>query len=346
MRFIFLLILFFSCEISAMIYKEQEIVDRVNQAGVQHSTTEFIRKYFTSNNPQKFILHYKNSMTNKLVMEYQLYTLLDNISRMTIQPYLKEFVFQMKDYKPQSFKYHEEGNMQIPIYNITARAKGIENIWLATDSFNFYSHSFENNPIETLKNLMGDVNFMEAPKWLGLKNSISKMSAASHLQIVDYILKSPRNSIGLDKFVSHYALLTANQKLIKTTLQYLDRSNSEFVLRHMSTYFSEEFVAQQLKSAVIMKISQVFAITMMAPYVDSNKEVTAFLINNLPNKHLSSSIAFVLSKSSNRNTLKKLSGIYQSSQSDYLKKQIRFSLKINKSNEAQHFYNNLIEEVK
>lgn len=330
----------------AKIYTNSQIERLVGNVSVA-DTKEFVREYFIAKDPEAYINKYIGIHKNRIeaiFIENRLYSLLDEISYQSKQPYLQEFVEQMKAYEIKAFKLHEEGRLEVAIYNINAKAKGIENIWLAADSFDYYTNAFAESPIETLVNLKGNIHVFKSPEWLGLKNSISEMAAPNRLAISQYFLKDVKNILGLDKFVSHFSLLTTDKALLEVALVNVDKSNSEYLLRQMPNYFSDIFVAEQLINAVNSNKSKAFAISMMAPYVDTHKNIKQFLLTAIANEKLAKHASFALSKTKNASTLVQLENTYQKSQSIVTRKQILHSLKLNQSIQAKSIFSRLSSE--
>lgn len=344
--FIFLLII--TLPVLSKTYPKVEVDRLTSKISISSDNQEFNRKFFIAENPKNYILNYIAANINKiesLYIEQRLNGLLDEVSRKRKQDYLIEFIALMKSYEINAFKLHEEGKMEVPLYNLNTRARGIENIWITQESLNLYTIALNQNPIATLSNLKYKLKNLDAPEWLGLKNSISKISTHNHIIITKYLLENIKNLQGLDKFIGHYALLTANKKLVEHSIIELDKTNSEYVLRQLSNYFEDEFVAQQLISSVINKKNQSFSISLMASYVDVNISTNNFLISNLSKPNLANSIAFALSKSKISTTLKKLESMFLSSNtSGNTKKYIKFALRLNNSVEAQNILLKLVNK--
>ncbi len=75
--------------------------------------------------------------------------------------------------------------------------------------------------------------------------------------------------------------------------------------------------------------------SLLKPYVDSNKRVQEYLISALDNKELSSVSAFSLSQSQDQTVIDLLESKYLLSDSEWLKKNIRLSLKLSSQVSAQ-----------
>ena len=345
LRLSFSMLVFVLCfSVSAVTYTDNEISNIINSDNGEVSTQNFVRGFFVANDPAKYVdafIHDKNLTSSILLKEYQLNILLNEVSYQPKQLFLQNFIDKMKQYQSQAFKTHPEGRMEVPVYNIQARALGIENIWSATEALYFYSHSFNKDPIRAISQLRKELSLLTAPQWLGLKNSINDISAENHLKLQDYLLDDVEHLLGLDKFVSHYALLTANKDLVSLGLLHLDKSSGEFLLRNLSDYFAADFVTKQLIQSVAHKKNQVFAISMMQAYLDQQDDIKDSLFQYLKDSHLSSNAAFVLSTTRDKNTIIRLQNSYIDSQSEMEKKQIIFALKMNKLNESTAILNRL-----
>ena len=329
----------------ARLYSQGEIKQLIN-GQKQQIATEFVRSFFTAKKPIDFINGFINSgNSSALLKEYQLSVLLEEVARIPQQTFLLEFIDLMQQYKIQALKMHDEGAMQVPVFNLNNRAAGIKNIWQAQASLDQYSRAFNHNPIDVLKSLQGELSNLTAPQWLGLKQSIKHISAENHILISDYLISDVGHLTGLDKFVSHYALLTANNKLVAISLLQMNKSSSEFMLRKLGDYFAAEFVANQLISSVENKRNEKFAITMMASYVDTNTAIQDTLFSVLDNERLSSASAFVLAQTHDLNVLKRLAKTYATSQSPLVQRHIVYALRMNKMAESKAVLKQLITPV-
>ena len=329
--------LFTSNLVLSKLYSANEI----QQIQQSTDTKDFVTGFFTANDPVNYIVAKSKSKTEPLLVEYQLFQLLNEVSYKNKQAYLQTFINQMKDYPTQAMKMHEEGAMEVPVFNLSARARGIENIWLASASYHYYQKAFAENTRDALETLKNDLTDLKQPQWLGLKNSIKTLMPESKKLIDDYLLGHPDNIQSLSKFTAHYAILSQNKNLVSESLKVLNQGDREFVLRKMADYFDDKFVVKQLITTVKNNKNQLFALSLMGQYVDKNTTATDFLIQSLTNKKLSESAAFALMKTQKIKTLMQLKQLYSKQASDSVKQQIVFILKMNKRPEAQDILNKL-----
>jgi hypothetical protein len=323
-------------QLSAVIYTADEIsASLYNQQN--KSTQDFIREFFVAKDPQAYIdnlLSNHKKSREPIVLEHNLYSLLTEVAYHPKQTFLQTFINQMKVFNVLALKMHDEGSMSVAIYNINAKAKGIENIWLADESFYQYQSAFADNPIATLEQLRNNIHNLKSPQWLGLKNSIETISKKNHILLSDYLLKDNQNRVGLNKFVSHYALLTSNKSIVIAGLQSLDKSNSEYLLRNLASYFSVDFVVSQLISSIENNNNQKFAISMMASYLE-DPMIQQKLIGYLSIKKLATSAAISLIQTKEVDVIHQLESLYAKSDSSHVKKQILFTLKMNQMIESK-----------
>jgi hypothetical protein len=338
-----------SFNLAAIVYSEDQINTTINNDSVMQSSKEFVRGFFTAQKPIDYVENFTRSqLSNKelLILEHQLYNLLNQVAEQPKQQYLQNFVNQMKVYQTQVFKIGEEGRMQIPVYNIQTRAKGIENIWQAARSVNYYSTRFNYQPITAINALKNQINALSAPRWLGLKNSISNLSLKNQQTLANYFLANIKHIQGLDKYINHFALLTADEKLTTMALINLDKSNSEYILRNMAQYFSVDFTAKMLVMTVNNNKNQAFALSMMSTYVDTHSEIKQLLSNYLSHDKLASNAAFALSYTNSNEILIQLESQYYTSASDNEKKHIIFALQMNQSKQSKTMLKHLIGSEK
>ena len=323
-----------SFNLSATLYSEDEINATIRNEVVKQSSKEFVRKFFTTKNPFDYIENFTNSHLSDnelLILEHQLYTLLNEISYQSKQQFLQDFVNEMKLYQPQAYRLNNEGMVEVPIYNIQARAKGIENIWQASASVNHYSAIFEDDPVFAINDLRNKIENLSTPQWLGLKNSIKNLSIENRQKISDYFMADVNHIKDLERYVSHFGLLSADKVLLAKSLLHMDKSNVEYILRSMSQYFSTDFVTKMLVATVNNNKNQAFALSLMNTYVDTHSEIKQLLFDYLKHVKFSSNAAFALSYTQNVETLKQLKDRYFNSESNRERKQIIFCLQMNKS---------------
>ncbi len=343
-HFIALIFIMFTFNSIAVTYSQVDIDELVNDSKNQQLIKEFVRGFFTAKDPVDYIENYllisKNNskpvllepnLLEPILLDYGLYQLLGEVSYQAKQDFLQEFVNQMKVYQTTAFKMHDEGRVPVEVYNINAKAIGIENIWLASDSYAHYQRAFGKDSIATLLDLKSSLSKLKQPEWLGLKKSIKTFSQGNHDLITGYLLEDAENLNGLDKFVSRYALFTANQELVQSVLQNLDKSNSEYLLRHLKAHFDQSFAVQQLIAVVASNKNTEFAISMMAEFINE-KEIEEKLFSLLvEEKHseYSKQAALVLIKLENTRSILNMEALFVESDSEQVKKQIIFVLKMN-----------------
>jgi|GEM_PF-4717393 len=321
----------------AVTYSQFQVENVVSSQSNDSATKNFANEFFTSKQPQDFIRNIIDSDKSKLdpiVIEYKLYSLLSEISFRSQQEYLSDFVQLMKNYESKAFKIHEEGRVPVPVFEIAAKAQGIENIWSAAASFNDYSRLFDQDSISTVEQLNNEMNYLSNPEWHGLKKSVDTITSENHNLITQYLIKNISNLGGLDKFISHYALKTKNKELIELGLLHLNKSQSEYILRNIKLNFSEEFVVGQLIYLVNKGKHQAFTISMMRSYLE-NPKIQGALLKYMNDEKTVKEAALVLAKSENIHVLNELKSIYQTNDSEMIKKQIVYSLKMNQKNEAK-----------
>jgi mannitol/fructose-specific phosphotransferase system IIA component (Ntr-type) len=144
--------------------------------------------------------------------------------------------------------------------------------------------------------------------------------------------------------VSRYAFQTANRDLVEIGLMNLDNSNSQYLLRKLSSVFDQDFVVQQLIQAVEQHKNQAFAISMMRPYLH-DAWVQDILLNYLADDKLSQSAAMVLTHAESSDVLKQMQKVFQQSTSNQVKQQVVFALKLNQSEQAKTILEKLAKDL-
>ncbi len=334
---IFLFLIVLSLNSSAKIYSQYDIDDLNNGSGKELLSKTFIGEFFITKDPEKYIESYLQNRKNKqnpIVLEYQLYQLLNEISYQTKQDFLQKFVDQMKVYKTQAFKIHDEGRVPVAIYNLNARAKGIENIWSASDALVYYQRSFAKDSIATLLSLKDSLSSLKQPEWFGLKKSIQTISQEDIDLITGYLLDDRENLIGLEKFVSRYTLYIQDEELTEFALKHLDKSNSEYLLRSLKNNFDQAFVKRQLLNMFEYKKNESFAISLMTEYLN-DKEIEKTLVSLLENNNYSKQAAMALAQTDNNQVIQDVETLFLNSSSEMVKKQVVFVLKMNQMESSQ-----------
>lgn len=343
LRLVILFSVLFSFKAFAVIYSNFEIENVTSSEQTELAIKRFSHQFFTSKEPQAFIKNFidsDKSKLNPLVMEYKLYALLTEVAFHSQQDFLTDFVGSMKNYENKAFKIHEEGRVPVAVFGINAKAKGIENIWLASSSFNHYSWLLNQAPIVTVTQLRNDIASLSNPRWHGLKKSIPTLSVENNRLLSEYFIEDIKHLDGLDKFVSHYALITSNEELVAMSLPHLNKSQGEYLLKNLQHYFSEAFVVDQLIMLVDNNKHKPFAISMMGNYLE-NPDIQNSLLNSMNDETSVIHAARVLAKTNNSHTLNQLKLIFQNNDSELIKKQVVFALKMNPKSEAKTILNQL-----
>ena len=345
----FIKLALFMMGLSVQVYAEQytnkhlsEIIDHQAHA----VTSDFIRGFFTANHPQLYLQNFINNKqptnhVNALVKEFQLYSLLNDIALLPKQPFLQQAVDELKRYDIRAMKKHDEGQILMPVYDINNRAKGIENIWRSQQFFSDYVVGFNHRPIETLTLLKHHMNSMTPPEWLGVKKSLSNVTDQNHQRIRDFLLKNPQQLADLSRFIGHYALFTEDQRLIVMALNHIDVTDAEYLLRNLSTVFSDDFAIDALIMSMQKRGLQKFAMSMMANYVDISDKVRAELLVALSDHRLADQAAFALSQTRRDDVIQRLYQQFINSQTTHEKNASLLAMKLNNSRQAQDMIKNI-----
>lgn len=322
--------------ISAKIYQQYELNRELSPNKLANEAQEFVREFFVSKDPLNTVQQLiQNKTLDSLSVESKLNALLSEVARQPRQAFLQDFVNQMKIYPIKAYKMHEEGREPVAVFNLNAKAQGIENIWQATESFQFYTMHFNTEPLKTLQDLRGTFDSMNQSEWLGIKQSLEYINTENQQLITSYLLDSSDNRMGLDKFISRYVLSVADKDLTKSALQTLNKRNKQYLLRKLPQVFTEEFVVEQLIGQSNNQSSGAFAITLLKPFAKKNKQVQAFLVDALSNKNISSQAAYSLVSDHNDLILDQLARVYMQSKSPQQKHGIRVVLQMSQSTHSK-----------
>ena len=328
-KFLFTVILILALSsVSAKIYTDNEIQLFYASNELEQTHQNVIARYKQFSTVSDFIKNVSSDSNNELQSEYHLNGLLDYLSYQVKTPKNYAAVLILQKYVPQALKKHEEGTLNVPIYNIQAKAKGVENIWHMQEVQENVVNEIEKDFKTGLNIIKETLAEKHEAKTLGMKNSLKFLSKKSILQLSNYFINQIKQINGLEKYVVDFAIETNDKILINKLNTHLPKVNSEYLLRSVVKQFGEDYSIQQLIKHSQSGASKRFAISLLKPYVDTNENVQEFLILSLDIKQLSSISAFSLAQSQNQVVIDLLEKKYILSDVDFVKRNIRLSLKL------------------
>jgi len=334
-----LFLLFLSSQnLTAKTYSEYEINQLLLNETTYINSKKLIKRTLLSQSPIRYIETILSNHTDPIAKEYFLFELLQELSKSPPQKPFSDLVSTLKKYQVQANKHDEESHLLIPVFNIKARASGLENYWKALEIESYFSQTLNKTPLSALDEIRELFKNANSSEWIGLNNSIGNINQENQQIISNHFLQSPQNLLGLEYFYREFVLKTHDFKLLEFGISNLDNHNREYLLRSMQGYFEEESVSNILLYAANSKLSQKFALSLMKPLVNSDLKIKKYLLTQLSDKEMGSSVAFSLSALESVNELNKLMTIYKNTKSEDKKNNVLLALRFNKNSIAQSLY--------
>jgi len=331
-----LLLLFLSIKNStAKTYSDYEINQFLLTEATYVNSKKLIKGALLSQSPIRFIETFLSTHTDPIVKEYFLFELLQELSKSPPQKPFSDLVSHLKKYQAQANKHDEESHLLVPVFNIKARASGLENYWQALEIESYFSQALNNTPLRALDEIREIFKNAKPSEWIGLNKSIGNINQENQKIISNHFLQSPKNFLGLEYFYREFVLKTHDFKLLEFGISNLDNHNREYLLRSMQGYFEEDSVSNMLLYAANNKLSQKFAISLMKPLVISDLKIKKYLLTQLSDKEMGSSVAFSLSALVDLTEVNNLFSIYNVTKSSREKNNVILALKFNKSPAAK-----------
>jgi hypothetical protein len=328
----FFVLMFFNTQ--AVVYDSIEINRELNQHELHTKTQEYLTKYFTAKRPDKVVDELVNADLIPLHKEYILYQLLSTIAQQPPQDYHQYVVDLLKTYQVQATRDADEGPLPVAIFNLSSKAYGIENIWLAYRTEQRFNQLFNKSIPQAVTAIDVALSAQSRPQWLGIKNSISALSDEQISQLNDYLSTKVKINSGLDQLISHMGLETNNISLIKKALNSDLKSIREYTLRKSIQHFPKETAKELLLDAAQNSPDQKFSISLLHHFSDDRK-VNEYLIDQLHDKQVADSAAYALSQSADFNLPQRLLKRFYQSSNETEKNHILLALKLNKNQAAQ-----------
>jgi len=334
------LAILFSQASFAIIYDNYEINQELNQPNLQLKNQQFLRDYFTAQVPKHIVDDLLNNDMPPIQREYILYNLLTEISQQPPQNYHQYVVDLMKSHKTLANRKHPEGNLQIPIFNLSSKAYGIENIWLAYQTEQQLNQLFSQDLTAAIASIQTIIRQNKRPQWLAVKNSLAALQADQQTQLTAYLSQEVNINSGLDRLISQVGLLTKNITLIEKALQSNQQSVREYTLRKLTEHLNNNQTKQILLTAANNRIDAKFSTSLLGQF-STDKNVQSFLINKLDDVKVAENAAFALSQSKDLSLPERLKKHYLQSDQSWVKNHVLLTLKLNNSQESKQVIKDL-----
>ncbi len=318
----------------AVVYDRSEISRELSSSELQQISQSYLTQYFTHKNPDQVIDKLLQADLIPLQKEYILHQLLTEIAQQPPQDFFQKFVNLMKSYQVQATQAAHEGPLPVPIFNITSKAYGIENIWTAYRTEQRFNQLFNKDIAQTVSAIGDVIAENSRPKWLGVKNSIAALNSAKFESLQIHLLTSIMVNSGYDKLISHVGLTSRNEALINKALKSNQTAVREYTLRKLPQSLPQEVAKDILIASFDTGLDKKFCLSLLHLFSD-DEAVKTLLINQLNNKALADSAAFALSQSSDLNLPELLKRQYLKTNNQVEQNHILLALKLNKTDAAK-----------
>jgi hypothetical protein len=247
----------------------------------------------------------------------------------------KDLVNQLKKFQPQAMKLHEEGNLQVPVFNIQARSQGVENYWSYLNINQNLSEQLNTDYLSALDSIKLILAEHHEAKTLAVKKCLDSLNKDTIEQLSDYFINNLDQISGIEKFVIDFAVIKQNKNLINKLNIKLTKPNAEYLIRQVSNKLDNTYIIDKLIEQAQSGKANRFAVSLLKPYANHNNQVQTFLFDSLTNSKLSSTAAFSLSGLTDEKALKSLKNRYSVSDSKLEQNNILLALKLNSNDSAQ-----------
>lgn len=327
----------------AVFYDEYEIQNQLQNKDLSQASKTFINDYFTSKEPNLVVNQLLKADLLPIKREYMLHSLLTAISQQPPQPFFQDFVNRMKTYEVVAMRSPDGGHSPQALFNISSKAHGVENIWIAYKTEQLFSQLFNKNLEEVVSAAREITNAESRPAWLGFKNSFSALAFDKQVQFAEYL--NNQELIGSDRLVSFVGLNTQHIPLVKKALFSENISVREYTLRHLNNHLAYEDAKNLTVNAAKNGPDEKFSTSLLGQYV-TDQEVQNVLINQLNNKTTADSAAFALSQVNDRELHEQLRTEFLKSNNQIAKNHILLALKLNRTESSNMVLSELRKTIK
>ena len=329
--------------VNARLYTIAEI-DNFHRFDANLVKQNFISEFNNTQNSDEFISANHQKYNNPLNLESNYIHLLGYLETQPISAKNKDLIERLKTYQPQAMKMHEEGRLQIPVFNIQARAKGVENYWSYLAVKKSIAQGLNTNYLSALSQIKTVLSENHEAKTLAVKDSINMIDGDTKKQLSFYFINNLSKVVGIEKFVIDFAVINKDKILLDQLTNNLSMRNSEYLMRLIVNKFDKEYAIEKLIQQVNSDQGNRLSMTLLKPYANSEVKVQQFLMGSLNDKKFASAAAFSLSEIEDVTVLKTLHDKYTISTSEFEKSNIELALYLNKIEFAQNTLNQLKAE--
>ncbi|WP_395374797.1 hypothetical protein [Marinicella sp. W31] len=331
-----------SAHAEPMVFEDQDIQTILQQNNSIILEHQFLQNYFTAADPVAFVDIFIQQQKNPVIREKLLFSLADELAYHVQQTGHKAVIERLKNYQPVVMRMHDEGPLEVPVFNIHAKSAGTENQWSAQSIETQFLKQLKHQPVKALPVIQQHLEKADNITLLGLKNAISKLSDQQLKALTQYFIDQPAQAIDYQPLLVALNGRQHNSRLATEVLPYLSATHAVQLLRSSGQTNLTSDHSQLLMSATQQPAIANFAISMMKPLAVSEPNIAAFLQSELASEVTGQNAAFALSAITQG--FEKLSLNYRSAQTSVEQNNILLALSLNPASGAKQAIAQLHDE--
>ncbi|WP_154223552.1 hypothetical protein [Marinicella rhabdoformis] len=348
MKYYILFIILCCGNVHSSLYSDDEIAQFLKEHQTQSSP--LVTSIFTDKQPLKTLNNWLISKKlNDLEKEFQLYALLNQLATTPPDNHFLPLLEKLSLHQSKTFKNHPEGKYHghapIELFNISAKANGVLNIWSMKNAQSQASNIINNpsNVVEALEQLLNHKTGHIRPVQLGIKNAFQVATNNQLKHVKQAFYRSPHIPSVLHTTLADLVVVSADIEFATWALGSVNKQQAERTYRLIAKEYPQQQSIDLLTRDIDSKANPNFIVTLLTPHINQNK-VADYLLDKLTKESTTEGAAYVLSKSNDPLLWKKMEQIHNTTTSEAVKSKIRLSFKHNQ-NEAAQFIFKRIEKM-
>ena len=333
--------LILSSSLLASVYEKDELISLKTSVYNQSQIDQFVLNYANSQYP--ITTEDIKKIGNSWLEEAELYEVLNFIASQPKSYKNERTLNTLNNFKSISKTYHDEGQLEIPVFDFKTRIKGIKNIWSSETTRNIASQLLNSRSTTTISELSLIYSQAHLGNIHGVKSAILNLDSMTYKFWIKELLSLKSNNfknLNILDLALEFCLARSNKDLAWKLLELENVKSSHQILRNIK-YFVPDFQIKALLKSSSNSAIEKFAITMMKPYVNRSESIQKHLLENIKSAHHLSSTVFALSRLENIKSLQNLKSIYFTSNSKKVRTSVLKILKSNPSQEAKIIFSEL-----
>lgn len=304
---------------------------------------KFIKGYFTAPDPLIYVKNFISNEPSPIIKDQYLFILAQELAYHVPQKAHQKVIDHLKNHSSSAMQKHPEGNIDIPVFNVRAKAHGTENHWFVQQKQLEFTRLLNNQPINSLKIIKSNISTNDNRLLHGLRKAITQLDQSIVNQLSNYFLAHPEAIKEMDYFTVE---LATHWKIIELAQAAMTKIPDDSVILLLKKS-SEKFNKQQYLSLLLIQPktlkSRKHVISMMSPYVSDSKSIENYLLKSLQSVTLGQSAAFALSHANiNPSYWQKT---HQKTENKNVQNNILLALQLNQSQQAKMLLQQLMNET-